>query len=492
MSEAAQPTTIDVLMKELTDVGETLKNKVDAKVKPLGEEIARMGKAIEAVQAETRELRAENGALLMHDKDLTVRTGKFAGYHAADLLIADSVLRSHRKPEIGEARSALKKAIDPDYISAWETQAVKALTWGGQTPQAQQKAKAQVANWSNAMRAEWRKTKALDSTTATAGDELVPTLEAANLWMDVNLNTTILPTLRQVAMPSNPYDWPVQFGDVNWYPISENIQVTTTTPATAKRILTAYGLKTGVPFSDELNEDAVIALVPELRAALGRNAAEVVDDVLFNADTTATNGINSDGTTITTSTAGSAHWLLGFDGIRHLPLVTAASTLRVDRNGAVTAADVYNRAMRAIGKYAAAQVLGDTVFFADVNTVIASLTLDECESIQNFGPRATISSGELARIYGAPIVVSGQFRLADTDGKVTAAGNVTNTGNVLCTNVSQWAVGFRRGITFETDREPGKGQTTLYVSFRVALQDRTGGAATATHTSIVYDITGVV
>lgn len=484
---------IDVLLKEVGNVKETVKNTVDAGLKPLGEEIVRMGKVLTAAQEEVKALRSENSTKIMHDRDLTVRDGRFTGYSAADLLAADSVTKAHRKADLASARESLKKAITPDYISAWEEKGVKALTGNGtMSPQAIQKAKAQVSQWAWALRSEWAKTKAMDSTTAGAGDELVPTLEAAELWMDVNLNTTILPTLRQVPMPSNPFDWPVQFGNVNWYPIQENIQVTTTTPSTGKVTLTAYGLKTGVPFSDELTEDAVVALVPELRRALGRNAAEVIDDVILNADTTAANGINSDGATIATNTAGSAHWLLGFNGIRKLPLVTAASTQRVDRNGAVTAADVYNRAMRVTGKYAAAQTLGDVVFLSDVNTVIASLTLDEVELMTNFGPRATISSGELARIYGVPVVVSGQFRLADTDGKVTAAGNVTNTGSVICTNTSQWAVGFRRGVTFEPDREAGKGQTTLYVSLRIALADRTGYASTATHTGIVYDITGVV
>ena len=58
-------------------------------------------------------------------------------------------------------------------------------------------------------------------------------------------------------------------------------------------------------------------------------------------------------------------------------------------------------------------------------------------------------------------------------------------------NMSQWAVGFRRQITMEAQREAGKGQTTLYVSFRIALAERTGTPSTATHTSLMYHITGV-
>ena len=228
----------------------------------------------------------------------------------------------------------------------------------------------------------------------------------------------------------------------------------------------------------------------ELRTGLARNAAQIIDDVLLNADTTVTNGINSDGATIAATTAGKAHWLLGWNGLIHLPLITAAAGYRSDINGDVTANTVYNKAMRMIGKYAfGAQ--GDAMFITDVNTWIASLAIAEVETLDQFGPRATISSGELARVYGLPLIVSNQMRLADTDGQVTDAGNVEANGRVLCTNGTQWRVGFRRGVTFEADREPGKGQTTLYVSFRIALMDRTGYASTATHTSLAYNITNV-
>ncbi|MBU2328635.1 MAG: hypothetical protein KJ755_15005 [Alphaproteobacteria bacterium] len=75
--------------------------------------------------------------------------------------------------------------------------------------------------------------------------------------------------------------------------------------------------------------------------------------------------------------------------------------------------------------------------------------------------------------------------------QVTDAGNATNTGRILVLNTTQWRVGFRRNITVEVDREPGKGQTTMYVSFRIALAERTGTRSTATHTALQYHITGI-
>lgn len=83
------------------------------------------------------------------------------------------------------------------------------------------------------------------------------------------------------------------------------------------------------------------------------------------------------------------------------------------------------------------------------------------------------------------------MRLADTDGKVTDAGNGTNTGRILALNRSQWRLGFRRELSIETERDIQKRQNVMVVSVRVAFDERTGNRSTATHTSLQYNITGV-
>ena len=68
----------------------------------------------------------------------------------------------------------------------------------------------------------------------------------------------------------------------------------------------------------------------------------------------------------------------------------------------------------------------------------------------------------LGAIEGIPVIVSEQMRLADTDGKVTAAGNGTNTGRLLIFNRTQWAQGFRRELTIDVDRDKQKRQTVRH------------------------------
>ncbi len=228
-------------------------------------------------------------------------------------------------------------------------------------------------------------------------------------------------------------------------------------------------------------------MLPEVRRTLVRNASEVIDDVILNGDTTTANGINSDGATISTTDAGKAHWLLGFDGLLHQPLVDNTSQAN-NLNGAITAG-AYNQALRLLGKYGVRN--SEAVFITDVNTFLASLAMDEVETVDKLGPAASIMSGQLGVVYGHPLIVSEQMRLADTDGKVTDAGNGTDTGRVLALNRSQWRVGFRREIAIETERDIQKRQNLMVVSMRIAFDERTGSRSSATHTSLQYNITGV-
>ena len=125
---------------------------------------------------------------------LRVRDGKLSGYDLVDLAIMRSLMR---------AQKARPMDYDPRALQAWEESVQKAM----------------------------------DATTAGAGDELVSTEEARQLWNDVNLETAVASLFETVNMPTNPFEVPLQLGDVNWYPGTANLATTSTNLATAKQTL---------------------------------------------------------------------------------------------------------------------------------------------------------------------------------------------------------------------------------------------------------------
>ncbi len=436
---------LELIKREMSGIRDHYQSRMDAELPPLKEEVSRITNQLERAQELWRE--GEKRAILAKfggGQRPRVSYGKYHGLDLLDLACARSLLAAQLREPSG---------INPRMLEDWQSN-LKA---------------------------------AMDSTTSGAGDELVDTQEARALWDDVNLETAIAPLFNAIQMPSNPFQIPLQMSDVNWYPGAENVSAKSTALTTARQTLTAYELVAEVPWSYDLDEDSVIAMMEELRRGLLRNAREVIDDVILSGDTTATNNINADGATISTTDAGKGHWLLGFDGLIHLPLVD--NTSQANNHGGAVSDDMFNEIRAKMGKYGVRP--SEVIYVTDVNTFIRALSVENFRTLDKFGPQATVLTGQLGAVEGIPVIVSEQMKLADTDGKVTDAGNVTSTGRLLAVNRSQWRVGFKRELTIETVRDPQKRQNVMVVSFRIALQERSGDRSGATHTALQYNITGV-
>lgn len=436
--------SLELVKRELGGIREFYERRMNDEIPPLREEMDRMGAQLARLTDSARQ--GEKRAILgQHASERPrVAFGKYAGMDHLDLACARSLLSAQLR--------------DPS----------------GANPR-------MLEDWGSNLKA------AMDSTTAGSGDELVDTQEARALWDDVNLETAIAPLFNTVQMPSNPFQIPLQLGPVNWYPGTENTAVTASAPATARQTLTAHELVAEVPWSYDLDEDAVIAMMDELRRSLLRNAHEVIDDVILNGDTTAENSINADGATNTAGSAGAGHFLVGFDGLLHLPLVDNQAMAN-DHNAAVSA-DMFNTIRGRLGRYGVRP--SELAYITDVNTFIKSLSIDSFRTLDKFGATATILTGQLGAVEGIPVIVSEQMRLADTDGKVTSGGKANDKGRLLIVNRSQWRVGFKRELTIETVRDAQKRQNIMVVSFRIALQERSGARSSASHTALQYNIKGV-
>ncbi len=439
---------LETIKNEVAEVREFYRQRLDADIPPLREEVGRLSRAVSEIVEQQRA--GERKALLANyggggDRP-RVPAGKYRGMDALDLACVRSVLAAQQHDSL----SGTPGEVSPRVLEDWQSN-LKA---------------------------------AMDSTTAGSGDELVATGEAAALWADINLDTHIAALFTRVDMPTNPFEIPLQLGNVSWYPGVENTATTETALTTARQTLTAHELVAEVPWSLTLDEDAVIAMAAEVRSTLVRNAVEVIDDVLLNADTTATNNINADGTTISAATAGKAHWLLGFDGLLHLPLVD--NTAQGNDHAAAPSADMFNEIRGKLGKYGVRP--SELAYVADVSTYIKSLAVGEFRTLDKLGPQATLLNGQLAQVDGIPVIVSEQLAQSDADGKVTDGGANTK-GRLLVVNRAQWRLGFRRELMIETTRDIQKRQNIMVVSMRLAFMERTGARASATHTALQYNIT---
>ncbi len=490
---------LEPVVRELSEINGFIRDKFDpesGEVTLVRQEVDRVAAAIVEVQGTMREMR--RGQLLRETEEgarISPIDGPYTGLDVVDLGILRGFAHSQRRESFGPAWIERVNHALGQVVEGATGEALDALTASYDKRASALAAKNTGFNPAMYMRnilnregAHIRGVRAaMDSVTAGSGDELVATLQARELWMDVNLQTLVASNIPVFPMPSNPFDIPRQLGDVNFYPGTENIATTSTALGTGRTTLTAFEIVGQVPFSFTLEEDAIIAMLPEIRAGLVRNIAEVMDDLILNADTTAANGINSDGVTITKGDAGKGHWLIGYDGLIHLPLVDNTA-LGNDHNAAVSD-DMFNEIRAKLGKYGVRP--SQLMWVMDVNTYIRAQSISNFRTMDKLGVNATLLSGMLGAVEGIPVIVSEQMKLADTDGKVTDAGNGTDTGRLLIVNRSQWAQGFRRDMTIDVDRDTQKRQTVVTVSFRHALSERSGTRSSATHTGLQFDVTGV-
>ena len=488
-------TDTKAIKKGLAEINSFVRERLD----PVSQDLALVQEETERLKKEVADLRrreraSRRDALAAHAGDApspAVPEGPYAGVSVLDLGLLRRFAHSQRRESFGpawverveEARRMMVAGLSPAVIQGSYDAASRRL---GEWYTVDRRRTGQFESFSEAVLQSLTRA-AMDSTTAGSGDELVATLEARELWMDVNLQTLVAPLIPMFPMPSNPFDIPHQLGDVSFYPGTENVPSPSTAPSTGKSTLTAFELVGQVPYSLTLEEDAVVAMLPEIRAGLVRNVAEAWDDIILNADTTKTNNINADGATISSSDAGKGHWLIGYDGIIHLPLVD--NTSQSNDHAAGVSDDMFNEIRAKLGKYGVRP--SQLAWIMDVNTFIRAQSVSQFRTMDKLGPNATLLTGMLGAIEGIPVIVSEHMALADTDGKVTDAGNGANTGRLLIVNRSQWAQGVRRKVAIEVDRDVQKRQTVVVVSFRHALTERSGARSTATHTALQYDITGV-
>jgi hypothetical protein len=325
--------------------------------------------------------------------------------------------------------------------------------------------------------------KALSSTGSGTGDELVPTGMAGELWQDFFAASRIVNDLPSQPMPSDPFDVGLGLGDVTWRKGAQSTATTASDTATAKSTLTSTEQVTEVDWSYDLDEDAVIAMMPALRQRIGLSGGEQMDAFALNADATnaATGNINLDDA----DPADDSYYITnGQDGIRHQFLVD--NTGQGSSAGAAIDDAKLVAGLLLMGKYGLD--LANCRIVPDIATYFKMLALTNVATVEKYGPQATVLTGELGRYRGIPIIPSASMPLTEADGKVsTTAGNNVK-GQISIYNRNFWRVGFRRGLTIEVDRLIQKRQLIMVVSFRIAIGAH-GTRSTAKHTAGVYNIT---
>lgn len=325
--------------------------------------------------------------------------------------------------------------------------------------------------------------RALDSSTAGSGLELVPAHMAARLWEDFFIASLVVDNLNRFRQPTANFEWPY-IGEFIWEGGTTNVAPADFDPTTGQKVFTTKELVVKILWPYSFVEDAIVAVLDEFERELVRSGSEYMDRFLINGDSTATStgNINLDDST----PPGNSYYLAkGEDGIRHAYLVdnTAQAV-----NAAAALTDTHMlTAMANLEKYGVNP--NECRIFPGIRAYLLGLVgLTQMRTVDVFGPNATISKGTVAKYNGADVIPTPAMGLTEADGKASVTVGNNTKGQISITNRLGWRVGFQRELLMEVVRDIELRAIKMVGSFRMSMAAR-GTRSTQQHTSGVYNIT---
>ena len=321
------------------------------------------------------------------------------------------------------------------------------------------------------------------STLASYGDEWAGVAYSGALWEKIRQETFVLDRLPQIEFPAGAESMvlPLEGTDPVWYKVAQAASlssnpggiptntVTASVLGTANTTMTLSKLGARMLWAGEMEEDAILPYVAQLRQQLATSGAEYLEHVIIDGDTAT--GASTNINAIDTTPSGSEAFLV-FNGFRKIPLVTLTSNSR--DGGALDMGD-FLETVKLMGVGGLAALNSQRVaFIIDRHTHWKALELPEVKTRDVYGA-PTLENGRLAAAWGYPVYVSGQIAKggdgkSNTAGKVDADTAANNTkGQILAVRFDRWRFGWRRRMTLETTRIPAADSTEIVALMRAGL-----------------------
>lgn len=338
--------------------------------------------------------------------------------------------------------------------------------------------------------------KAMDTAESGAGAQLVGNQYVGNLWEAARRQSLIFGGIPSFEMTQATTKLPVEVDIPEMLYVGENTSSTASdyaTVATGSQVVSVTASKFLIHqmWSLELEEDSIIPFIPFLQMQAAKSLAHYLDSVVLNGDTTnaGTGNINLDDA----DPADTKHYL-AFDGIRHAYLVDNTGNA-VDCAGAVTLNKLLNLRTKLKDRtrlvdWGHPLDPNDLIYVADTDTADAIALLDEVKTVDKYGDKATVITGEVAKIGRHPLIASMAMGLTEADGKISTTGANNTLGQVAAFNKKGFVTGWRRRAKIEFERLPGRDQTRIVTSLRVGLGrfSPTGAASGITAAAGLYNI----
>ena len=278
----------------------------------------------------------------------------------------------------------------------------------------------------------------------------------------------VVPTQSNVVLIprfDNPGGRPYIKGALTSDSPADNI-FTASTPTTAQASIAIKGFAARYRVSADLIEDSAISILPALQQSILRDLNDGYEDCMLNGDTTGTHADDIANWNIRSrwgtspSLGTSSDHRRNFKGLRRLSSDASTSNIAILGGIAVTSADIIS-GLALMAEYSAQ----DMMLVTSPEMFLTLLKLEAVQTIDKFGPAATIVTGSLASIFGMPILVS-RYMGADLNGSGLFDNATTNKSGIILVNRSSYKHYQRRGITVETQKDINSDAVSVVATLR--------------------------
>lgn len=299
--------------------------------------------------------------------------------------------------------------------------------------------------------------KALDTQEAGGGAEWVPTQMSRQLIERVELERKVASLHGRIPMPTSPYEPPVVTTKPTAYLLGESTgdsptKIKATQGGTGKFTLRAVKLGARVLFSEELSEDSIIPVLDWVKSDIAAALAEAEENATINGDDSDT---HQDSDVTDTNDARKA-----WKGYRKLAL--ANDETKVDlATFNLTGLRSLRKAMKKYGIR-----VNNLAYVVGVSAFHQMVDWTEVRTVDKYGPKATVLTGELGKVDGIPIIVSDLIREdLDANGVYSGPGNSKTV--VFCVYTPGLKYGDRRKVTIKTKEDIEVDQQILVATQRL-------------------------
>ena len=343
----------------------------------------------------------------------------------------------------------------------------------------------------------------MHNTQAGYGDEWIGQGYSTAIWEAVRAETAIVQNVMGRGMSieakkgEETFTIPLEGADPTWYNVAAataldattgrpNATVTASKAATGKAVHSLAKAGARTVYNGELEEDGLIPVVGQLRKQIQTSGAEQIEHAVIDGDTdlTASTNINN-----IAGTPGATDLFTLWNGFRKSALVTTTSNSR-SAGGAFADTDFLETVylMGPGGKVGSDRRKVD--FIIDANVQKKAMQLASVKTRDVF-LSATIENGLLMGIWGYNVLTSYfmHFRsakmMANASGKVSASDASNTLGAILAVRWDQWAMGWRRLVSIETQRWPDADASQIVAMLRCGLVQRDTEGVAETYNVLV-------